>query len=130
LCTGAITENPEARMQWKYYWRNVVQRYSVKIEGWPKEFPFTNLSDASSTLTNLEALLHKWQNGTVFWRKLSTDELGKLNTERACQLENGEISAPTPRRPRSDQGKKRSTNEKRGKKKSPQTIDTDSSDEE
>jgi hypothetical protein len=94
-------------MQWKYYWRNVVQRYSVKIEGWPMEIPFSNLSEASSTLTDLESLLAKWRNGITFWRKLSADELEELDSERERQLDNGDISPPAPRRPRSDRGKKR-----------------------
>lgn len=28
------------RMEWKHYWRNIVRRYQVMIEGWPKTIPF------------------------------------------------------------------------------------------
>ncbi|KAG1797630.1 hypothetical protein EV424DRAFT_1292587, partial [Suillus variegatus] len=43
-----VTGDPDARMQWTHYFRNVVQRYQVAIEGWPDNIPFTNLSQVSS----------------------------------------------------------------------------------
>jgi hypothetical protein len=56
LLAGAIT-NSEAWMQWKYYLRNVVQHYQVLLEGWPKKVPFENLSEASSSIADLEDIL-------------------------------------------------------------------------
>jgi hypothetical protein len=97
-------------MQWKHYhdWRNVVQRYQVLLEGWPENIPFLSLSDCSNTLANLDLLLRNLQNGKIYWWKLSVAKLAELNKERDDQLENGEIAAPAPRRPRSDRGKKHS----------------------
>ncbi|KAG1749167.1 uncharacterized protein EDB91DRAFT_1011812, partial [Suillus paluster] len=48
-----ITQDPSARMHWANYWRSVVQRYLVVIEGWPDNIPFVNLSNVSSTLPDL-----------------------------------------------------------------------------
>jgi hypothetical protein len=97
-------------MEWKYYWRNVVKRYHVMIEGWPDKIPFRNLSDASSPLPDLENLLRKWRNGKIYWKKLTENEINALDLERNAQIENGELDAPVPRRRRSDYGKKRPRN--------------------
>jgi hypothetical protein len=94
-------------MEWKQYWRNVVKRYQVIIEGWPADIPFCNLSETSSALPDLEKLLRKWRCGKIYWRKLSGAELDRLDLERDTQIENGEIAAPAPRRRCSDYGKKR-----------------------
>ena len=49
----------------KAYMKNVVQRYRVRIEGWPRgEVPFRNLSDVSN-LPKLELLLRGWKEGTI-----------------------------------------------------------------
>lgn len=91
-------------MEWKHYWRNVVKRYSILVEGWPSDIPF---SLDGRTLGDLETLRHKWQTGTIYWKTLSAAELNQLDQERNEQIEAGEISDPKPRRPRSDRGKKR-----------------------
>ncbi|KAG2108476.1 uncharacterized protein F5147DRAFT_773676 [Suillus discolor] len=57
-----ITGDPDARMQWTHYFRNVVQHYQVAIEGWPDNIPFANLSQASSACPNLEMLYSKWES--------------------------------------------------------------------
>ena len=49
----------------KSYMKNVVQRYRVRIEGWPlNEVPFRNLSDVSN-LPKLELLLRGWKDGSI-----------------------------------------------------------------
>jgi hypothetical protein len=50
-------------MQWAHYWRNVVSRYQVVVEGWPDEIPFDNLSKAASGITALENLKKRWRSG-------------------------------------------------------------------
>jgi len=55
-------------MQWPHYFRNVVSHYHVVIEGWPNGIPFTNLSTISSSLTQLETLLRKWEMGITYWK--------------------------------------------------------------
>jgi hypothetical protein len=54
---GEITGDENAQMEWKHYWRNVVRRHQVVIEGWPDAIPFRNLSETSNSLANLETLL-------------------------------------------------------------------------
>jgi hypothetical protein len=107
LHTEHVTEDPDARMHWKHYWRNVVKKYRVIIEGWPANIPFASLSDVSVPLPDLETLLRQWQSGKIYWRELTASEFKKLNKERDDKLESGEIQPPAPRRPRSDRGKKR-----------------------
>ena len=51
--------------------KNVVQRYLVRIEGWPlNEVPFRNLSDVSN-LPKLELLLRGWRDGSIRFRRIS-----------------------------------------------------------
>lgn len=51
--------------------KNVVQRYLVRIEGWPlNEVPFRNLSDVSN-LPKLELLLRGWREGAIAFRRIS-----------------------------------------------------------
>jgi len=83
-------------MEWKLYFRNVIKRYSVIIEGWPSEIEFVNLSNSSSSMDNLEKLLRKWKQGNTYWKKLTRAELEKLEEERDAQIEDGGIQAPAP----------------------------------
>ncbi|KAF8337839.1 hypothetical protein F5887DRAFT_837405, partial [Amanita rubescens] len=101
---GKIMKNPEARMEWKHFWRNVVKRYSVKVEGWPQDIPF---SLDSHTLGDLDTLLRKWETGAIYWKTLTAAELKQLDQERNKHIEAGDIPAPTLRCPRSDKGKTR-----------------------
>ncbi len=67
IVSGGITNDRNAAMGWsrKAYMKNVVQRYRVRIEGWPlNEVPFRNLSDVSN-LPKLELLLRGWKEGTI-----------------------------------------------------------------
>lgn len=77
------------------------------IDGWPDDVPFKNLSDISSSLPALESLLRKWESGKVFWKALTDAEFNKMDSERNATIENGTMSEPRPRQPRSDKGKKR-----------------------
>ncbi|KAG1791817.1 uncharacterized protein HD556DRAFT_1432770 [Suillus plorans] len=101
-----ITQDPKARMHWAHYWRNVVQRYLVVIEGWPENIPFVNLSTVSSALPDLEMLLNKWETGEIHWRDLEEDEYEKLRQEHCEKVSSGEVIEKR-RRTRSDKGKKR-----------------------
>ncbi|KAG1884472.1 hypothetical protein F4604DRAFT_1878775 [Suillus subluteus] len=101
-----ITKVPKATMQWANYWRNVVQRYRVICEGWPTHIPFKNLSEASTSLPELQMLHDMWKNKLISWRLLDEDEYQRLLQEHNENVNTGEIVEPS-RRPRSDQGKKR-----------------------
>jgi hypothetical protein len=103
LSTEEVTGEPRAKMQWVHYFRNIVQRYQVIVEGWPESIPFTNLSKVSSVLPELEKLLYKWESGTTYWRTIDDEELEQLRQEHNEKVESGEINQ---RRTRSDKGKK------------------------
>ena len=68
-------------MHWPTYWKDVVARYHVIIEGWPEDVPFRNLSDVSN-LGKLEQLLRGWQSGTIRFRRISDAEFALLNAQR------------------------------------------------
>ena len=70
-------------MRWPSYWKDIVVKYKVVIEGWPyEEVPFRNLSDVSN-LQRLE-LLHKgWQEKTIYFRRISDAEFAALNAQQA-----------------------------------------------
>lgn len=131
----SITGDPSIRMEWKWYWRNVVSRHSVIIEGWPAAIPFQNLSTESRTISELASLLQKWRRGVIFWKTLTAEELQTLTMNRQHQINGGELETPAPRRRRSDFGKKRQRNtedndgnprsRKSRKHISPDTIDSD-----
>ncbi|KAG0706449.1 hypothetical protein DFH29DRAFT_798317 [Suillus ampliporus] len=101
-----ITGDPDAKMQWAHYWRNIVQRYLVLCTGWPDEIPFENLSKVSSSLADLEMLERKWRSGEIDWRRLENEEFEQLHRERNEKLDSGEIIEHC-HRTRSDKGKKR-----------------------
>ena len=94
-------------MEWKYYWHNIIKRYSVVAEGWPHHIPFKNFSQVSNTYADLELLLHKWWSGEIQWKILTAAELKEEEYKQNAQLENGELHEPTPHHQWSDHGKKR-----------------------
>ncbi|KAG2143101.1 hypothetical protein DEU56DRAFT_870617 [Suillus clintonianus] len=106
------TGDPSAKMQWTHYFRNVVQRYQVIVEGWPENIPFANLSQASSALADLEMLWRKWDTNKTYWKALTDEEFAEYRKERDDKLESGEI-VDRRRRPRSDRGKKRNNTDTR-----------------
>ncbi|KAG2114527.1 hypothetical protein DEU56DRAFT_748933 [Suillus clintonianus] len=129
----AITKDENAKMHWANYFRNVIQRYKVVIEGWPANIPFVNLSQASSALPDLEMIRRKWESRAICWREIDDEEFQQLLEERNEKLESGEITDHR-RRTRSDKGKKRARSTDgsgRRKKtyKSTETVETDNEDE-
>jgi hypothetical protein len=74
-------------MRWPSYWKDVVCKYRVVVEGWPhNEVPFRNLSDVSN-LQKLEILLKGWQSGEIYFRRLSETEFEGLRAARAAHIE-------------------------------------------
>ena len=68
-------------MQWKHYWRNVVKRYSVKIEGWPAGIDIEGFDVASCPIDDLTTMLRKWRAHTIYWKSLSPVQLEDLEKE-------------------------------------------------
>jgi len=122
-------------MQWAYYWRNVVRRHQVCIEGWPEKHPFKNLSEISIPITDLEDILRQLRAGRIYWRKLTDEEFNELDEQREADILAGNIKEPARRR-RSDYGKKRPRNKNASdgnqgpakKHRSRSIIDTDDED--
>lgn len=55
----------------------------------------------------LEALLRKWEQGTVFWESISDEAFKDLNEQRDIDIESGVVDEPGPRKERKDKGTKR-----------------------
>lgn len=83
-------------MRWKFYWRDIVKKYLVKIAGWPSDIPFGNLGDIAMSLPILERLQRLWNDGTIHFEAITEGEFTKLDEERYRQIEHGEINAPMP----------------------------------
>ncbi|KAI0074490.1 hypothetical protein K474DRAFT_1677051 [Panus rudis PR-1116 ss-1] len=84
-----ITGDENAAMRWPSYWKDIVVKYRVHIQGWPyDEVPFRNLSDVSN-LQKLELLLKGWQDGTIYFRRLSEDEFNSLSAQQASYVDTG-----------------------------------------
>lgn len=79
---GQITGDDVATMHWPTYWKDIVVRYHVVIEGWPQDIPFRNLSDVSN-LPKLDQLLRGWQTREIYFRRISDDEFNTLKAQRA-----------------------------------------------
>jgi len=88
-----------------YYWSAVVRPYKAKLEGWPSDIPFGNLSDVATSLPTLEKLSRLLKNGQLHWKALTDTELEELEDKRNEQIEAGQI-VERVRQPRSDKGKK------------------------
>ncbi|KAG1800238.1 uncharacterized protein HD556DRAFT_1305027 [Suillus plorans] len=106
-----ITGDDHAKMQWVYYFGNVIQCYQVIMEGWPEKIPFINLSQKS----------------------LSNEEFEELHKEHEEKLESSEL-ADHCCQPQSDKGKKHAevwkSTAQRKQFKSAETISDDNSDAE
>ncbi|KAK7686351.1 hypothetical protein QCA50_010575 [Cerrena zonata] len=78
-----ITGDQNASMRWPSYWKDIVVKYKVVIEGWPyEEVPFRNLSDVSN-LQRLELLLKGWQEKTIYFRRISDAEFAVMSAQQA-----------------------------------------------
>ncbi|KAG2335386.1 hypothetical protein BDR05DRAFT_954112 [Suillus weaverae] len=58
---------------------------------WKNGWPFTNLSQVSSVLPDLQMLCNRWDDGTTYWRSLSDKEFKKLHLEHEEKLKSGAI---------------------------------------
>ena len=107
-------------MQWINYFRNIVARYHVVVAGWPDNIPFENLSKASNSLTQLEGLLQKWEDGTTYWKNISEEQ---VENERDALKASGQLAERTCQT-QSDKGKKHKqpANLQQGRHKSSTTV--------
>jgi hypothetical protein len=118
-------------MKWKFYWRDIVSKYLVMLEGWPSNIPMANLSEVATSFPILEQLQHLWNTGEMRFRQLTEDEFQELDEARNRKIANGEVNLPLPRKIRSDKGKNRTGDgkhkaQKKQKIMSAAVIDSDS----
>ncbi|KAG9313583.1 hypothetical protein JVU11DRAFT_5913 [Chiua virens] len=86
---GQITGDESVQMRYKDYWSKIVQHYKVQIEGWPSNITFTNFSDTSLSLSDIELLSGKWRSGIIYWHKLTDEEYARLKDDRNAQIDCG-----------------------------------------
>ncbi|KAF8128112.1 hypothetical protein EV363DRAFT_1400615 [Boletus edulis] len=104
---GEITSDAKVKMQWTAYFHNIMLHYRVAIEGWPSTVPLANLSEALSSLPQLEMLECKWEMGLTHWKKMSPEQFEALKQEWDEKIKSGKIVEQT-RYTRLDKGTKRS----------------------
>jgi hypothetical protein len=56
------------------------------VEGWPDSVPFISLSQASSTLPELDRLFWSWKSGATCWKTLMDEEFEKILQEHNDKL--------------------------------------------
>ena len=83
-------------MKWKFYWRDIVSKYLVMLEGWPSNIPMANLSEVATSFPILEQLQHLWNTGEMRFRQLTEDEFQELDEARNRKIANGEVNLPLP----------------------------------
>ncbi|CCM02665.1 uncharacterized protein FIBRA_04769 [Fibroporia radiculosa] len=88
-----ITHDEVATMHYATYWRDIVVRYRVMIDGWPQDIPFKNLSNISNNGI-LDRLLQGWQSGGIHFRRISDAEFASLcaNATTGGETEGAEVS--------------------------------------
>ena len=86
-----ITGEPRAVMQYGNYERDLVLRYGVVLEGWPKEVPFVNASELGSSLPTLQRLLDALEKGTCKFARLSKEDLQERKNKYEEDIRNGTI---------------------------------------
>ena len=102
-----MVNDAKAEMRWKFYWRDVVERYRVVLKGWLDTIPFANLSEVSSGAPALETLLRKLESGAIYWQSILEEEYADLNKQRNTDIENGVVAVPESRKQQSDKGTKK-----------------------
>jgi len=87
------------------YDRSIVQKYHVKLDGWPATIPFATPHNIS-TVDEIRLLRHSLLEKTCKWVKLSKDEVKKHMETYAAKVKEG-ILVGRKRKVRSDKGKPR-----------------------
>lgn len=93
-------------MNYVNYDKAIVEKYRVKILGWPdKEAPFVNPSEIGA-ISTLRILHKSWKSGATHWVKLNARETQEHLDMMEEKRKAGQ-SIGRPRKQRSDAGKKR-----------------------
>ncbi|TFY79470.1 hypothetical protein EWM64_g4542 [Hericium alpestre] len=88
---------PSARMHWLKYQSQVVLRYGVEIEGWPKTIPFKDPSETYVRRQPLEKLILAWKEGHAKFTRLIEADLFERREQHRMQLEACRVANPQTR---------------------------------
>ncbi|KAF8328053.1 hypothetical protein F5887DRAFT_898053 [Amanita rubescens] len=92
-------------MNYVNYEKSIIQKYRLKLVGWPDDVKFTNPASLTS-VDDLRKLRHALRTQTCHWVKLSDREL-RQHTESIKQREVSGECVGRKRKARSDKGKSR-----------------------
>jgi hypothetical protein len=94
-------------MKWKFYWRDIVSKYLVMLEGWPSNIPMANLSEITTSFRILEQLQRLWNTGEMRFCQLTEVKFQELDEAHNRKIANGEVNLPLPRKIWSNKGENR-----------------------
>lgn len=87
-----ITGNRKAKMEYSNYQRDIVEKYSISLEGWSHP-TWGCLSKLSNNIGLLEELLLNLRRGTCRWVKLTPAELKEKREQYERAVAAGEKQA-------------------------------------
>lgn len=103
-----ITKNKAKMMNYTNPFREITQKYSVELVGWPTTtLKFANPSELGSQVPPLEKLITALKTGECRFVQLTPQQICDCLQERESAIEAGTMPAPKERKTRSDAGKKR-----------------------
>ncbi|KAL0069949.1 pre-mRNA-splicing factor cwc22 [Marasmius tenuissimus] len=100
------TGQPKLQMEYKHYRVKLMQKWHVRLTGWPDHIPFLNAHDLKDA--EVKELYKLLRSATVRWEVMNNREYEKEMVKLAHDIKKGELEPPT-RGPRSDKGKKHKT---------------------
>lgn len=121
-----ITGHAKAKMAYKNFEQDIVQRYSINLLGWPAGLKFTNPSDLSDSLPPLQALVDALNDDSCKFVQLSATELKARRERTAADIQAGTAIAHA-RKQRRDAGIPRGPRSKRSR--TDKAVITDDSDD-
>ncbi|KAL0058609.1 hypothetical protein AAF712_014705 [Marasmius tenuissimus] len=100
------TGQPKLQMEYKHYQVKLMQKWHVRLAGWPDHIPFLNAYDLKDT--EVKELYELLRSTTVQWEVMNNREYKKEMVKLAHNIKKGELEPPT-QGPQSDKGKKHKT---------------------
>ncbi|KII92206.1 hypothetical protein PLICRDRAFT_27424 [Plicaturopsis crispa FD-325 SS-3] len=93
-------------MCYRNYEKDIVEKYSVRIIGWPKDVKFVSPS-AIGAVGDIRKLRDAWKSGACHWEKMTKGQLASHLADLEERRDRGETVEKPPRKQRSDKGTKR-----------------------
>jgi hypothetical protein len=102
---GTITGNKKAIMNYINYDTAIMQKYNVRLDGWPATITFASPHHIS-TIDEIRLLRHHLLEKTCKWVGLTREEIKRHMDEYAANVRDGAVTG-RKRKVRSDKGKLR-----------------------